>query len=61
MNTYIEKEKRETEIKITALIREFEKISQTEVDGINFVRQSMCDTSGQRIKTWDVKLSCKVM
>ena len=59
MNTYIAAEKRECEIGIVKALREFERVNAVEVSAINFVRQAMCDTDGQKIKTWDVSISCK--
>ena len=59
MNTYIEKDKRDCEMSILQLIRDFELKSKTKVDAINFIRQSMCDTDGQKIKRLDVVLDCR--
>jgi len=58
MNAYIVGAKKETELKIVDLIRELETINRIEVSAITFTRQSMCDKSGQKIKTWGVELSC---
>ena len=59
MNHYIEMAKKETESKIAQIIRDFEFENQMEVNAINFQRQSMCDKSGQKIKTWGICLDCK--
>ena len=59
MNTYIERDKRDCEMSIRQLIRDFELKNKTKVDGINFIRQSMCNTDGQKIKTLDVVLDCR--
>jgi len=59
MNAYITKAKRECEIEIVKALRGFERVNAVEVSAINFVRQAMCDTDGQKIKTLDVSISCK--
>jgi hypothetical protein len=59
MNTYIAEAKRECEIDIVKALKEFEHVNAVEVSAINFVRQAMCDIDGQKIRTWDVNISCK--
>ena len=59
MNTYIEKNIKEAEGKIVGIIRDLEESDEIEVTAVNFVRQAMCDKDEQKIKTWDIKLSCR--
>jgi len=59
MNTYTVKAKKAIEHGLVEMIRAFEHENCAEVSAINFKRQSICDTEGQKIRTWDIELSCK--